>query len=582
MPLGQRELKPWLRFRKRVFGWFLFLIIPLYLFHYISFARAVVLIGIGGTLLLFNREMEKIAHREEWVRKILFAGLITDFLAMTTAVYLTSGVQSPLIFFYFIELMAVHIYIGRPAAIFTAVIGYLGLLTIGIGEYAGYWPHIPFFVDGNDPGFYRSMKYLIGGSVGIILFFALVIYASEIALSWIRSKERELEKKTEEIQRVNKDLEESNTHLTELSRAMHRQNEELLQANKQLEILHQTGRSLTEIQDFDSLIHAIVREMARHFQFSDLAIFTFPKLEGKAELAYCTSPFSEESIQRVGPVIQRVARKKVMEVELIKWTPKGILSSSDAPLPRRQRITLPILSRHRCVAVMIGEKDAEGGILEEGQLNTLALISHYLGNSIGNAELYQEMEKLSMTDGLTSLYNHRYFHQRLEEEIRRTLRYKGVLSLLLSDLDFFKRVNDTYGHQQGDQVLAEMGEILRAVSRDIDIPIRYGGEEFSMILPQTDLAGAIHVGERLRRAVQERVFRGGRELRLTISVGIAHLSAEMEIDINELIRRADVALYHAKRTGRNRVQPYVVEPPEWVREEDRASTLVSEEEPYSS
>jgi diguanylate cyclase (GGDEF)-like protein len=582
-----REKELWLKFRRRAAGWFLFLSVPLFFFQYTSLPRTLFFILIGLALLFINRAIQQGLQRGGSQRGWIASAVVADVLAITGAVYLTSGLQSPFIFLYFIELIVVHFYAGRSAGVATTLLSYLALVAVGVCEYLGFLPHQPFFADGTDPELYLDAQYLLGASVGLAFFFLFALYVSDFVLSWSRRKEEELRQSNDQIQRANQELEKSNSHLTELTQAIRRQNEQLLQANKSLEILNQMGRTLAEIQDFDSLLQTLVREMNRHFRFSDMAIFTFSEPGGKAALTYSTSPFSEASMERIRPMIQRVAYRKVMEVELVHVSPKGraLPSPNGETLPlslngtsiRRQRIILPILSRNRCIAVLIAERDAGEGVLGEDSLNLLVSVSHQLGISLANAELYRGMETLSITDGLTSLYNHRYFHQRLEEELRRTTRYKGLLALILSDLDFFKRVNDTYGHQIGDRVLAEMGEVLRIVSRDIDIPVRYGGEEFAIILPQTDLAGAMHVAERLRRVVEQRAFQGNEELRLTISVGLAHFTSAMGINMNELIRRADAALYYAKQVGRNRVHPYVIEPPGTYVGQPQVPSIESEE-----
>lgn len=152
-------------------------------------------------------------------------------------------------------------------------------------------------------------------------------------------------------------------------------------------------------------------------------------------------------------------------------------------------------------------------------------------------------------DDLTGLYNRRYLNTRLEEEIERLKRTKGSLSLILIDVDSFKQVNDTYGHLVGDKVLAKLGEILKHSTRRVDIVARWGGEEFAIIMPETDLSGAKTFADRLRRNVENFDF----GFQVTISLGV--VSDFKGSSFDEILTRADEALYRAKE-NRNRVVIY--------------------------
>ena len=163
-------------------------------------------------------------------------------------------------------------------------------------------------------------------------------------------------------------------------------------------------------------------------------------------------------------------------------------------------------------------------------------------------------KELSRTDGLTQLYNHKFFHQLLATEISRSQRYGGMLSLLMLDVDNFKKYNDGNGHPMGDAALQKVAWILSETSRDVDSVARYGGEEFAIIAPETPKTGAMELAERVRVRVEEADFQkadvmpGGR---FTVSLGVASFPEDAS-NKSELIERADQALYQAKTGGRNR------------------------------
>lgn len=161
-----------------------------------------------------------------------------------------------------------------------------------------------------------------------------------------------------------------------------------------------------------------------------------------------------------------------------------------------------------------------------------------------------ELERLSVTDQLTGLFNRRRLMEVLAAEIQRSRRHEHAFSLLIMDVDHFKKFNDAYGHLAGDRVLAGVADVLREVTRDIDLAARYGGEEFVAVLPETDLDEAVDVAERIRSALAARIFEGRR---VTLSAGAAEFPRHGE-DAQSLLAAADAALYRAKEEGRNRVK----------------------------
>ena len=181
--------------------------------------------------------------------------------------------------------------------------------------------------------------------------------------------------------------------------------------------------------------------------------------------------------------------------------------------------------------------------------------------SLENARIYEKMEKMAITDGLTGLHNHRYFQEWLVSEIVRTERMPIKLSMILLDIDYFKKINDTYGHPVGDLVLKHLSNILRSSIRHVDLAARYGGEEFALVLLESDKKGAMKFAERLRKEIQNtKIKYPDGHLSITVSLGISTFP-DMAFDKQSLIDQADTALYHSKRNGRNRATYFDDLPP---------------------
>jgi diguanylate cyclase (GGDEF)-like protein len=187
--------------------------------------------------------------------------------------------------------------------------------------------------------------------------------------------------------------------------------------------------------------------------------------------------------------------------------------------------------------------------IKESQIELLLGVAGQAAMALSHAQLYQAQEENALTDELTKLPNRRYMAQRFLQEMQRARRYKKSLAFVMMDIDHFKQINDTYGHLQGDQVLAELAKILVAGKRESDVAARYGGEEFALILHETAAEGAQILADRIRASVEEATFPGG--LKLTISAGIA--ATDDEAQFTSLMEKADEALYEAKEGGRNRV-----------------------------
>ncbi len=183
----------------------------------------------------------------------------------------------------------------------------------------------------------------------------------------------------------------------------------------------------------------------------------------------------------------------------------------------------------------------------------IMILGHQFALAIRRVKLYQEIEKVAITDSLTEVQTRHYALVRFTEEINRSKERKIKMSFLMIDADFFKSINDEYGHLTGDQVLKEIAAIIKENIREIDIAGRYGGEEFCVVLPDTDREGAQYAAERIRSATEQALIKAyDTQIKTTVSVGIATFPEDGK-SMEELIDKADWALYRAKKQGRNRI-----------------------------
>jgi diguanylate cyclase (GGDEF)-like protein len=277
-----------------------------------------------------------------------------------------------------------------------------------------------------------------------------------------------------------------------------------------------------------------------------------------------TASSGAEALQRIGS-----DRPDLVLLDLLIPPPDG-LAVIRAAKRDREMSTIPIVVmtvkrdvKSKIEALKTGADDFIVKPFHFDELDAVmraSLKKRYLYTSLERAnrqlrDANEKLLKLSVTDDRTNLLNDRYLRRRLAEEFKRARRYGAPLSVMMIDLDHFKQVNDKYGHDCGDQILAEFAKILVENAREIDIVGRYGGEEFLMILPNTDGIRAAVVAERVRKAAEEHVYRH-REfmVRITVSIGLASIPANQAVRTEtDLVRAADEALYRAKQTTRNKV-----------------------------
>jgi diguanylate cyclase (GGDEF)-like protein len=327
---------------------------------------------------------------------------------------------------------------------------------------------------------------------------------------------------------------------------------EMRTAAHRLERLNRLTTALTSGANLAAVVEPFAVEMTGLFDFDRLACGFVN--EGGDYVELVTHPAGESwgmggvvplvgsglghAILEAKPVLQRDILHSHRFLEDMKLLEDGI----------RSYVILPLVARGKALGVVaLGSKQANA-FEAETLVRLQPLISH-LALAFDNVHLMQRMRELSITDEVTPLYNHRFFHQMLEREVKFCDRYKTQVSIVFIDLDKFKPINDVHGHLRGSHALREVGFLLRTAVRETDYPARYGGDEFVIILPQTDPRAARDLGEKFRELIEGHVFlqEEGINAKIGASVGIATYPDEAHSK-PELIRTADKRMYEDKAT----------------------------------
>lgn len=218
-------------------------------------------------------------------------------------------------------------------------------------------------------------------------------------------------------------------------------------------------------------------------------------------------------------------------------------------------IIMPLRSKDRVNGLIIADNIYTQKPITDDDMRIFNMLANQAGLAIENSHLYEMFVHKSYTDSLTNLWNHGFFQEELEKQLQKTKWTNTPLSLAMIDIDNFKILNDTYGHQNGDNILREVSLLLKESSRDMDYLCRYGGEEFSIILLETDQQQALDITERLRIKIEQHKFRGidkNKDITLTVSIGLATFPCSATTK-EDLIANADKAMYIAKFSGKNKI-----------------------------
>lgn len=350
---------------------------------------------------------------------------------------------------------------------------------------------------------------------------------------------------------------------------------ELEQANQTILTLNSVWDMMNSSQPLSSMLDKIVSILHEDMNYNFASILKLEYEDKENPYLTVKSSSASKNINKVFefiddseetyklPYLENSIVAKAIAERKIYSTPdlKGILRMFFPSLTEEQLLELnKTMNSKICTIVPLFKgKDDFGCVIvssdredvTDRENNFLSLFANQIELAITVADLFEEVKKQAITDPLTGIFNRRYFEDNIIKEAERSLRLKQPFSVISMDLDYLKRINDTYGHQFGDLAIRTIANVLKKEARSIDIPARIGGEEFNLLLPGVDSNGALIAAERIRKSIESQVLDtiGG----ITASIGVATF-LEHSDRIDELIELADQAMYKAKVNGRNQVQ----------------------------
>ena len=318
------------------------------------------------------------------------------------------------------------------------------------------------------------------------------------------------------------------------------------------EIVESAGNNLPNLFDFCSF---------GVFWKEDLLLFLYQEES-------CPPSFAQEVVKNMINVFSILGEEPIdaeritLQVDQAKLRAKQRMVSPKATL--KSHLTLPLAVEGEILGCLSLSSDRPNAF-DAQDLQFLSVIGYQMAASLKHFQRFSSIKNMAIYDTLTGLYNRRYFEERLEVEAEKSFYSGAPISLVMVDIDHFKKVNDTFGHTDGDQVLCKISSLLKASVRKKDTVARYGGEEFILILPEARLEQSFVIAERIRQLVENTPFEVGRaQVNLTLSMGISNFPSHRVKSREELVKMADQALYDAKRGGRNKVCIFTEKSSQWT------------------
>ncbi len=323
-------------------------------------------------------------------------------------------------------------------------------------------------------------------------------------------------------------------------------------------VLNEIASLSSSLQDYKETVRSIFEIFGKLTSYSVGGLMMFE--EGDL-FVYMNQPTSVASIRDFEENLFDLAagyawkKRDAASLHRIVFNEDRVVKNSQSSRPELSFAHIPLTAQKKVFGVLVLAAPTTPSFKRDAP-NLIKLAKNEITMVLDNARLYEAAKQLAVTDGLTKVYNHRFFQELLEKEYKRSDRYDTEFSLIMLDIDFFKKINDTYGHLLGDEILKEIAALILECLRSMDVVARYGGEEFAILLPETNLPEAIKTAERIRRTIENHDFmevQGGKPLKITVSLGVTTYPSDNINDRSDILTKADIALYEAKETGRNRV-----------------------------
>ncbi|OJX40514.1 MAG: hypothetical protein BGO78_05865 [Chloroflexi bacterium 44-23] len=366
------------------------------------------------------------------------------------------------------------------------------------------------------------------------------------------------------IQGVSRDITKRRQYEKELLAARHQAEEQIKQTKEALrreQQLHTITRTISSSMELDTILSDLLRQT---LEITDTDETHLGLLVDEGAYIHFQYGMNREDSFMIDQKIERdlrylswqiVDRRKGVIVERLQIESlDGYIAHNFLEMGATIFMGVPVMSGLTIMGVLGVFSKEPDRKFSQFDLTMMESIGSQAGIAIQNAYLFAEVNQLAVTDPLTRLYNRRYFFNLARVELERARRYSHQLSIIMMDIDLFKRVNDTYGHLAGDEVLVALTECIRNNLRQVDLAARYGGEEFVILLPETDIVSATTTAERLCLAIHDlNVPYNNALISVTVSVGVSSLQDQQITDISKMLDQADQALYKAKMKGRNQV-----------------------------
>ncbi|MDH3808438.1 MAG: diguanylate cyclase [Desulfuromonadales bacterium] len=334
--------------------------------------------------------------------------------------------------------------------------------------------------------------------------------------------------------------------------------------HKDLLMLLELSETISVTRNPNAILRLIVRKMSKIIDVDRCSIISFSKerLIVKASNDLEKGREIKLDINRYPELRASIETKKDVIINDIKTNPlMASVRAYTKSLDYNSIVVIPLLKRESVIGTFLLRTVSSGkGGVSERVYKLCHLVANIAATALENATLYESMknaqeylEEISIRDDLTKLYNRRHFYRKLRNEFSRVERYGEDLSLVFFDIDDFKKINDTYGHAQGDKLLVQIGSLLKNLSRECDLPARVGGDEFAMLLPSTNKSGALNLAQRIFKTIQGQKIEGLGDELISISVGVSNCIDNKVKSAEELVKLSDDAMYQSKTNGKGQV-----------------------------